>query len=72
MEHHKTYISFVVQNNTQHIHDSVIADLPLPKFASYSDNTSQEVMSWAGKKQEELKTGEKLVIINYFNISNIE
>lgn len=72
MGHYKTYISFVVQNGEQHIHDFVIAELELPKFNFYSDNTSQEVLRWADKKQEELKPGEKLIILNYFNISNIK
>lgn len=72
MSHYKTYISFVVQKGEQHIHDSAIAELPLPKFNFYSDNTSQEVLNWAEQKQQELNNGEKLVILNYFNISNIK
>jgi GH35 family endo-1,4-beta-xylanase len=72
MGHYKTYISFVIQKEEQHIHDSIIAELSLPKFNFYSDNTSQEVLKWAYKKQQELKPNEKLVILNYFNISNIK
>jgi hypothetical protein len=72
MGHYKTYISFVVQSDEQHIHDFVIAELVLPKFNFYSDNTSQEVLKGADKKQGELKPGEKLIILNYFNISNIK
>lgn len=72
MRHYKTYISFVIQSGEQHIHDFEIADLELPKFNFYSDNTSQEVLKWANKKQEDLNPGEKLIILNYFNISNIK
>jgi len=72
MSHYKTYISFVIQKGEQHFHDAVIAELALPTFNFYSDNTSQEVIEWAEKKQLELKPDEKLIILNYFNISNIK
>jgi hypothetical protein len=68
----KTYISFVVQNGEQHIHDFAIAELALPKFNLYSDYTSQEVLKWADQRQGDLKPGQKLIILNYFNISNIK
>ena len=69
---YKTYISFVIQKGENHIHDSEIAELSLPKFNFYSDNTSQEVLKWVEKKQQELNSNEKLVVLNYFNISNIK
>lgn len=72
MGHYKTYISFVIQKGEQHIHDAVIAELSLPKFNFYSDNTSQEILKWAEKKQQELTSDEKLIILNYFNISNVK
>jgi len=72
MGQYKTYISFVIQKGEQHIHDAVIAELSLPKFNFYSDNTSQEVLKWGEKKQKELKSEEKIIILNYFNISNIK
>lgn len=72
MAHFKTYISFVVQNGEQHIHDFVISELALPKLNFYSDNTSQEVLKWADQWRGDLKPGQKLIILNYFNISNIK
>jgi hypothetical protein len=68
----KTYISFVVQSAENHTHQFEIVDLPEPGIAKYSDNTSQEVVKWAVNKQVQLKPNEKLVIINYFNVSNLE
>jgi hypothetical protein len=32
MGHYKTYISYVVQKGDQHIHESAIAEFPLPKY----------------------------------------
>ena len=72
MGHYKTYISFVVQKGEQHIHDAVIAELSLPKFNFYSDNTSLEVLKWADKKQKEMNIDEKLIILNYFNIADVK
>jgi len=72
MNTYKTYISFVIQNGEQHKHDFEIAELDLPKYAFYSDNTSQQVLKWADQKQQQLNPNEKLIIVNYFNISNIK
>lgn len=68
----QTYISFVIQDGDKHVHDFVIADLALPKYNFYLDNTSQEIIKWAEDKQKTLSIGEKIIILNYFNISNIK
>lgn len=68
----KTYISYVIQKEEHHTHHGEIAELHLPKFNFYMDNTSQEVLEWADKKQNELRNGEKIVIINYFNVSDVK
>jgi hypothetical protein len=72
MNTYKTYISFVIQKGELHKHDFEIANLELPKFNFYSDNTSQEVLRWAEERQKKLQPDEKIIILNYFNISNIK
>ena len=72
METNNTYISFVIQSEVKHIHDFTIVKLPTTRIAIYSDNTSQEVIKWSIEKQKTLAQQDKLVILNYFNISNIE
>lgn len=72
MGHYKTYISFVIQKGEQHIHDFAIVDFALPKYNFYFDNESQQVVDWANKKQGELKNDEKLVVTNFFHVSNIK
>ncbi|ODT52294.1 MAG: hypothetical protein ABS68_09295 [Niastella sp. SCN 39-18] len=72
MQTFKTYISFVIQSGDQHVHAFEIADLKLPTFNFYADNTSQEVLEWAEQKQKTLNQDEKLIILNYFNISNVK
>jgi hypothetical protein len=68
----KTYISYVVQSEGNHRHEAEIADLKLPTYAFYSDNTSQEVLKWIEQKQQEFSTGERVIVLNYFNISNVK
>jgi hypothetical protein len=72
MSKYKTYISFVVQNGDKHVHDFIIADFALPKYYFYLDNASQQVVKWAEEKQKELPPDKKIIIINYFNVSNIK
>lgn len=68
----KLYISFVIQTDQIHIHDFVIVELPKPKFGIYADNSSQEVIKWMEGKQRQLVQNEKIVVLNFFAISNIE
>jgi hypothetical protein len=72
MGHYKTYISYVVQKGDQHIHESIIADFSLPKYSFYMDNSSQQVLQWADDKQKRLGQNEKVIILNFFNITNIK
>lgn len=71
METHKTYISYVIQSGEQHIHHSQIVNLPMPRAAVYTDNTSQKVLKWSIEKQRTLEPSDKLIVLNYFNISNV-
>lgn len=68
----KLYISFVIQSDQNHIHDFEIVELAKPKFGIYADNSSQGVIKWMETKQTQLPQNEKIVVLNYFNISNIE
>lgn len=68
----KTYISYVIQKGENHIHYGEIAELHLPTYNFYLDNTSQEVIQWAEQKQKELILGEKIVVLNYFNVFDIK
>ena len=72
MTTYKTYISFVIQKGDLHKHDFEIADLNLPNISFYSENTSQEVLRWSKERQKQLQPDEKIIIENYFNISDIQ
>jgi uncharacterized membrane protein YczE len=72
MSTYKTYISFVIQKEGQHVHGFEIVDLPLPKYSFYLGNSSQQVIKWALEKQREFEVGETVVILNFFNVSNVK
>ena len=72
MAHYKTYISYVIQKGEQHIHESSIEEFPFPKYSFYLDNSSQQIVKWEEEKQKTLNTGEKVIILNFFNVSNVK
>jgi len=72
MSTYKTYISYVIQKEGQHVHGFEIVDLPLPKYSFYLDNSSQQVVKWASEKQKQFSDGEAVIILNFFNVSNVK
>jgi hypothetical protein len=68
----KTYISYVIQKESQHVHGFEIVDFPLPKYSFYLDNSSQQVVKWAEEKQKTLSANENIIVLNFFNVSNVK
>lgn len=64
----KTYISYVVQDNTSHKHLSEVLETKSPPYSYSPDPQVDEVMKWADKKSKELKKDESLVITNMFKL----
>ncbi|HSZ86986.1 MAG TPA: hypothetical protein VK787_13215 [Puia sp.] len=38
----------------------------------YLDNSSEQVVLWAEEGQQNLNANEKIVILNFFNVSNVK
>lgn len=72
MTKYKTYISYVIQKGDNHRHEFEIVDLPLPKYSFYMDNTAQQVVKWVESKQREFGADEMVIILNFFNVSNVK
>lgn len=66
----QVYISYVVQGDEVHTHHSEIVEIPSPQISIYSDNVSKNVIEWVNAKQREMPDHEKIVIMNFFSISN--
>ncbi len=66
----KTYISYVVQSPTGHVHDFAIVELPRHGIAIYADNSTNGVVKWGIEKQGQIAGDEKIVILNYFTIND--
>ena len=71
MNTYKTYISYVIQKEGEHVHGFEMVDFPLPKFSFYLDNSAQQVVKWASEKQRQFDDGEIVIVLNFFNVSNI-
>ncbi len=72
MRTYKVYISYVIQSANQHTHEAALVDLPLPKYSFYLDNSAQQVVKWAADKEATLAEHEKIVILNFFNVTNVK
>lgn len=64
----KTYVSYVVQDEKGHKHDSEILTTQSPPYSYSADPQVQDVMQWADKKRKELKKEEQLVITGMFKL----
>lgn len=64
----KTYVSYVIQNETGHKYESEIVTSQNPPYSYSSDPQVSDVMEWADKKKKELKKEENLVIVNMYKV----
>jgi hypothetical protein len=64
----KTYVSYVIQDEKGHKHESEIVISPSPPYSYSPDPQVQDIMQWADKKRKELKKEEQLVITGMFKI----
>jgi hypothetical protein len=64
----KTYISYVVQDETTHKHLSEVLEIKSPPYSYSYDPQVDEVMKWADEKRKELKQEESLVITSMFKL----
>lgn len=65
----KVLISYVLQNDCCHTHESEIIELESPPVSYSSETPVEAVMEWTAKKQKELSAERKLIILNMFNLS---
>lgn len=72
METHKTYLSYVMQSGSQQVPHSEAINLPALRVALYAGTTLQEIVKGSIEKQKKVPKSEKLIVPNYFNISNHE
>ena len=64
----KTYVSYVVQDEKGHKHESEILTNQSPPYSYSPDPQVSDVMEWADKKRKELKKEESLIITGMFKL----
>jgi hypothetical protein len=72
MSAYKVYISYVIQQPDQHIHQSAVVDFPLPRYSFYMDNSAEQVLKWAEGRQAELRDNQKIIIVYFFNVPKVK
>jgi hypothetical protein len=65
----KTYISYVIQDETGHKHHAEVVSYPGPPYLLTTEWQGEAVREWMDKKLTEIKTGQELVITGVFNLS---
>jgi hypothetical protein len=64
----KTYVSYVIQKGTNHVHKSEIVTTQSPSYSFSPDPQVPEIMEWADKKRKNLEKNEELVIVGMYKV----
>lgn len=64
----KTYISYVIQNGTNHIHKSEIISTQSPPYSFSPDPQVSQIMEWADNKRKDLQKNEELIIVSMYKL----
>jgi hypothetical protein len=64
----KTYVSYVIQDEKGHRHESEILTTQSPSYSYSKDPQTDDVIKWTDEKRKELKNNENLVITGIFKL----
>jgi hypothetical protein len=64
----KTFVSYVIQDQKGHKHESEILNTQNPPYSYSADPQVSDVMEWADKKRKELKKEEELIVVGMYKL----
>ena len=64
----KVYVSYVIQNENGHKHDSIILNIKSPPYSYSSDPPVSSVIEWAQTKQSKLREKQKMIITSMYKV----
>jgi len=64
----KTFVSYVIQNGTNHVHKSEVITTQSPPYSFSPDPQVPQIMEWAEKKRTVLKKDEELIIVSMYKL----
>ena len=64
----KTCVSYVIQNDKGHKHESTVVTTQSPPYSYSSDPQVSAVMKWAEEKKKELKSEEELIVVSMYKV----
>ncbi len=64
----KTYVSYVIQDEKEHVHKAEVVTTQSPPYSFNSDPQVSDVMEWAEGKKKTLKKGEELIVVSMYKL----
>jgi hypothetical protein len=64
----KTFVSYVIQDEKGHKHESTVVNTQSPPYSYSSDPQVSDVMEWADEKRKALKKGEELIVVSMYKL----
>lgn len=64
----KTYVSYVIQDGTDHRHLSEVVTTKDPPYSYSGEPRLSDVLEWAEEKKRELRQQEELVIMAIYKV----
>ena len=64
----KTFVSYVIQNENEHKHESTVVTTQSPPYSYSPDPQVSDVMEWADEKRKALKKEEELIVVSMYKL----
>jgi len=64
----KVYVSYVVQEDGGHKHDSALLEITCPIYNYSLDLQAYQILDWAKIEQSKLRNDQKIIITNMYKV----
>ena len=64
----KTFVSYIIQNEKGHKHESTVVTSQNPPYSFSSDPQVSDVMEWAKEKRKALTKEEELIVLGMYKL----
>jgi hypothetical protein len=64
----KTFVSYVIQDDKGHKHESTVVATENPPYSYSADPQVSDVMEWADEKRKALKKEEELIVVSMYKL----
>ncbi|MCK5209889.1 MAG: hypothetical protein KAQ79_17770 [Cyclobacteriaceae bacterium] len=64
----KVYVSYVIQEDGRHKHDSTCIEITCPPYNYSLDLQAYQILDWAKSEKSKLKNYQKIIITNMYKV----